>query len=247
MTAQVLVLLLTDLVLAIAGVVLRRRMEGRIQNGFTTGFTVCAAAALTHVLGTAPLAVALKGDLIGQATFLRINAYCGFVPAIVYARFFLEAVSTGGVEAIYSLNTGMVLESDFSKAKAMERGGDIPGAIDQYRRYFREEPKRPQALFEIARLQAREGQYYEAADSYREILAKFREDDGIWARASFHLAEILEVNLDDKSAGHHLLRQILKRAPKTTHAQFARERLLPREEQPDHFYRDWHGDAGPEG
>jgi hypothetical protein len=52
------------------------------------------------------------------------------------------------------------------------------------------------------------------------------------------LAELLESNLGDQKAGHNLLRQILKRAPKTRHAQFARERLLPKEEQPDHFYRD---------
>lgn len=238
MNVPILVLLLTDIALAIAGVILRRRMEGRIQKGFTTGFAVCGAAIVVHVLGAAPLAIATRGDLMGTSAFLRINGYFGFIPAIVFARFFLEAVSSGGVEAIFGLNTGMVLESDFSRAKAMERGGDIPGAIAQYQRYFKEAPKNPQALFEIARLQAREKQYYEAADTCRQILSKFREDDAVWARASFQLADLLEQYLNDTNAAHHILRQILKRAPRSKHAQFARERLMPREEQPDHFYRD---------
>lgn len=238
LTTAVLILLVTDTCLAIAGVVLRQRMEGRMQKGFTTGFVVCGAALLIHCLGAAPLALAVKGSIIGQATFLRYNGLLGFVPAVVFARFFLEAVSTGSVDAIFGLNTGMVLESDFSKAKARERGGDIAGAIDEYRRYFKEDARSPQALFEIGRLQTREQQFNDAADTYRQIIGRFRENDDVWARASVQLAELLEQYLHEKGAAHSLLRQVLKRAPKSRHAQFARERLLPREEQPDHFYRE---------
>ena len=79
--------------------------------------------------------------------------------------------------------------------------------------------------------------HHDAADTYRQIVGKFRENDDIWARASFHLAEILEMNLHDKAAAHALLRQILKRAPKTKYAGFARSRLMPATDAPDQFYR----------
>lgn len=220
------------------GEVLRRRLEGRIRRGFATGLLVVGLALLVHLLGAAPLALSARGDLMATSSFLNTNFVLGFIPAIIYARFFLEAASTGGVEAIFGLDTGISVDTDFSKAKALERGGDVDGAIAQYRRYFNEAPNLPNALFEIGRLQAKEQRYYDAANTYREISGKFRKDDAIWARASFHLSELLEVNLADKKAAHNLLRQILKRAPKTRHAQFARERLLPKEEQPDHFYRD---------
>jgi tetratricopeptide (TPR) repeat protein len=238
LSLPILILLLTDTALAIVGVILRRRMEGRMRRGFATGLLVVGLAVLCHILGSAPLAIAARGDLMATSDFLNINFMLGFIPAIIYARFFLEAASTGGVEAIFGLDTGVAIDSDFSKAKALERGGNVDEAIAQYRRYFKEAPKSAQALFEIGRLQAKEQRYYDAADTYREISGKFTTDDAVWARASFQLAELLESNLGDQKAGHNLLRQILKRAPKTRHAQFARERLLPKEEQPDHFYRD---------
>lgn len=209
-----------------------------MRRGFATGLLVVGIAVAIHILGAAPMALAAQGDLMATSDFLNINFMLGFVPAIIYARFFLEAASTGGVEAIFGLDTGMAIDSDFSKAKALERGGDVEGALAQYRRYFNEAPGSPQALFEIARLQTKEQRYDDGANTYREINSKFGKDDAIWARASFHLAELLEVNLGDQKAGHNLLRQILKRAPKTRHAQFARECLLPKAEQPDHFYRD---------
>ncbi len=238
LSLPILILLLTDTALAIVGEVLRRRLEGRMRRGFATGLLVVGLALVIHVLGAAPLAISARGDLMATSGFLNVNFVLGFIPAIIYARFFLEAASTGGVEAIFGLDTGVAVDTDFSKAKAMERGGDLDGAIAQYRRYFNEAPKIPHALFEIGRLQAKEQRYYDAADTYREISGKFGKDDAIWSRASFHLAELLEANLGDQKAGHNLLRQILKRAPKTRHAQFARERLLPKEEQPDHFYRE---------
>ena len=231
-------LVITDIVLSIIGVILRQRLEGRVHRGFSTGFIVVAVAALAHFIGAIPLALSLSESVISQAVFLKTNAMLGFVPTIVYARFFLEAVSSGGAEAMFGLNTGLAVECDFSKAKALERGGDVTGAIEQYRRYFREEPENSQALFAIAKLQSQEEMHDHAADTYRQIVGKFRDEDEVWARAYFHLAEILENNLHDKSAGHGLLRQILKRAPKSKYAGFARSRLMPTDEDAaDQFYR----------
>ena len=230
-------LLFTDIGLAVAGVILRRRMEGRVHRGFITGFGVVTAAVIVHFIGAIPLAISLSDSLISQATFLHINSLLGFVPAIVYGRFFLEAVSSGGAEALFGLNTGLTVECDFSKAKALERGGDVAGAIAQYRRYYREDPGNSQALFAIGRLQAQEQDFNGAADTYRQIVGKFREDDEVWARASFQLAELLENNLHEKSAAHSLMRQILKRAPRTRYADFARSRLSPTSDTTDQFYR----------
>jgi TolA-binding protein len=232
-------LLTTDIVLAVVGVVLRQRMEGRVQKGITTGFVVVFAAVVVHFIGAIPLALSLSKNMMSQAVFIRINMLLGFVPTIVYCRFFLEAVSSGGADALFGLNTGLAVECDFSKAKALERGGDIAGAIDQYRRYFREQPENPQALFAIGQLQSKEELHSDAADTYRQIVGKFREEDEVWARASFQLAEILVNNLHDKSAGQHLMRQILKRTPKTKSAGFARSRLMPTDEDAvDQFYRE---------
>ncbi len=246
MNFPVFILLVTDISLAIAGVVLRQNMEGRMPKGISTGFAVVGGAVVIHFLGAIPLAVSLSDSAISLATFLRLNSLLGFVPSIVYARFFLEAVSSGSAEALFGLNTGLKLESDFSKAKALERGGNVEGAIDQYRRYFREDPTSPQALFAIGLLQTKEGQHNDAADTYRQIVGKFREDDDVWARASFLLAELLEMYLHDKAAGQNLLRQILKRAPKTKYAGFARSRLMADDHVPDHFYRGEGHDRGGE-
>ena len=163
MSTPVFILLCTDIALAIGGVVLRRRLEGRMPRGISIGFVVVFGATLIHCLGAIPLAVSLSGNILSKAQFIRLNAYLGFVPMIVFARFFLEAVSSGGAEALFGLNTGLRVDSDFSKAKSLERGGDVDGAIDQYRRYFREEPTSPQALFAIGHLQSDGGNYHDAA------------------------------------------------------------------------------------
>ena len=117
------------------------------------------------------------------------------------------------------------MKSDFSKARALVHRDNIDGAIQEYRRCFQETPDDPAGLFQAARLLREENRFTEAADTLREILRQFKDQDAVWIRAAFDLAELYEAPLDDKQTTAYLFREIVKRAPQSLQGSMAQARL----------------------
>ena len=121
------------------------------------------------------------------------------------------------------------LPSDYSKAKARAKEGDVSGALSEYRRYFEENPKRPAPLFAAAAFLEQVGRFEQAVAYYREIAKTFETNTIIWSEATLRLADTLDNHLDMPKRAEEDWRGILKRARGTSQAKMASERLMRRE------------------
>ena len=186
----------------------------------------CGAAIVVHILASIPLAGAL--DLSspgGKLTYLSVTAVCGIGPAVMFAFMFMHAASTSAVQGLYGLRTAQPLKTDFSKARALVHRDDIDGAVQEFRRRFEETPDDPDGLFHAAKLLREENRFAEAADTLREILKRFKDQDEVWVRAAFYLGELYEGPLDDKETRAYIFQEIMKRAPASKYGSMAQARL----------------------
>lgn len=86
-------------------------------------------------------------------------------------------------------------------------------------------PSSARPALEEAGILAAQKRYEEAADRIRGVLNRFRGDDVQWAHAAYRLSEVLEYDLKDPGAAAFLLREVARRAPRTTQGRDAQERL----------------------
>jgi len=202
------------------------RYRDRSAVPLSLAVPACGAAVLVHIIASIPLASSLDlSDPGGRFLYLSVTALCGLGPAIMFAFMFMQAASTSTAQALYSMRTAQPLRSDFSKARALFHQDDIDGAVEEYRRCFQETPDDPEGLFQAAKLLREENRFAEAADTLREILQRFKDQDAVWVRAAFYLAELYEGPLDDNQTTAYLFREIVKRAPESLHGSMAQTRL----------------------
>ncbi len=186
----------------------------------------CCAAVLVHVLGSLPLAASVDfTETTGRATYFFVTVGSGLVPAILFALMFIKAASTSSARALYGLTTAQPVKTDFSKARALVHQDDIDGAVQEFRRQFRESPDDSDGLFKAARLLREEKRYKEAADTFRDILRHFKNHDTVWSRAAFELGELYDGPLEDKQAATYIFQEIFKRAPQSVPGSMAQARL----------------------
>ncbi|HUW60153.1 MAG TPA: tetratricopeptide repeat protein [Candidatus Bathyarchaeia archaeon] len=202
----------------------RYRDRGAIP--LSLAVSACCAAFIVHIMASIPLAVSLNlSSPAGKFICLSVTALCGIGPAVMFALMFMQAASTSAVQGLYGLRAAQPLKTDFSKARALVYQDDIDGAIKEYRRRFQETPDDPEGLFQAAKLLQEEKRFAEAADTLREILKRFKDQNEVWVRAAFYLGELYEGPLDDKRTTAYLFREIVKRAPKSMYGSMAQARL----------------------
>ena len=202
------------------------RYRDRDAVPLSLAVVACCAAVFVHILASIPLAflIDLSGPG-GRFRYLSVTAFCGIGPAAMFAFMFIGAVSTSAAHGLYGLRAAQPLKTDFSKARALVHRDDIDGAIAEYRRCFEETPDDPDGLFQVAKLLREENRFAEAADTLREILKQFKDQDAVWVHAAFYLAELYEGPLDEKQTTAYLLQEIVKRAPESMYGSMAQARL----------------------
>ena len=110
-------------------------------------------------------------------------------------------------------------------ARRRVAGKDIPRAVALYRQQMAVRPDSPRPLFEAATALECDGQYAEAADTLREIIASFREDVSTRCEAEYRLANLLDNHFDDLATVKHLLLDIIKSVSGSKTAALAANRL----------------------
>ncbi|MBI5092712.1 MAG: hypothetical protein HZB26_09765 [Candidatus Hydrogenedentes bacterium] len=166
-------------------------------------------------LGSAPVPLKL---LFGLGVFLPSLWITGRMTGLAAAAHFDEFLHRVNAEHRHSM--------DYGKARARERGGDVEGALREYRKYFQDHPSIPEPLFSAAQLLAHRRRFSEAEAVLREICARFRKDPAVWTEATYRLANLLDADIGDKPAATALFREIIRVAGKSEQARLAAERLL---------------------
>jgi tetratricopeptide (TPR) repeat protein len=213
-----------------------RRLERAADERGRDG--VVPFSTLLPAIGTAVAAHALATWFLGGTMDLSSptdryvvvfgSVFCGMLPTVLFTRIFIETATHRSVSSVFGMGTAEPPESDMSKAKALQRQGDIDGALREYRRVFAERPASPRPLFEAELMLSKEGRYPDAIDLARGIMQRFRGDEAVWLRAARRLADLQEHNLKDPAAADPVLREIIQRAPHSDEAQLARARLAQR-------------------
>lgn len=224
-------LVIVDILLTVGALVIRRRCEKTGKVDFSTALSAVIGAATIHVAAWLPFARHLlshgEGNFDAGTGFMIMGALAvpGFIPMILYGVLLRDAASHSAVESLYGLDTGKPAPSDYSKARALVKQEQVIAAVRQYRRYFEENPKEPEPLFEAAGVLAKKKRVKEAIGILREIRDQFVKDDAVWVRATFLLAELHQNNAGNNKAAQALLKEIVQRAPRTQYGRDANERL----------------------
>lgn len=230
------VLFAVDAGLACLALHLKQKTWGKHAQPISLGHAVAAslAALFVHFLASWPLAFVLNmSGIPGRTLYLGCFIFGGVTPAVIFAMIVIEAGSRGGAEVLFGgMKTAQPLPTDFSKAHALVQQDDVDGALREYRAHFRENPTDPRPLFEAARLLANEHRWSDAADAFRDIIGRFRDQDEVWAKASFRLAEICLHHLDEKELAVFILNEIARRMPAEDPGRRARQWLIDIEQAP---------------
>ena len=187
---------------------------------------IAAAALAVHTAAVLPLARVLGMDTgFGRAAVMWHSLLFGILPAWCYGRIVLESLAVSVAGFVFSMRSVRPLRKDFSRARTLLIEGDLEGAAAVYRDYFDESPDDPKPLFEMGRVFEGQERHEAAADLYREIMKRFQGHATQWSKAAYFLADLLEGPLADPQTAIYLFEEILRKAPKTTYAQFSRKRL----------------------
>jgi tetratricopeptide (TPR) repeat protein len=190
---------------------------------FPIAMMLAILAFLGHLAAAVPLARAADARTFDEWIILCVPfVSLGIAPAIVYFQILIASLTQSTGNLLFSSRTARPLTTDFSRAHTLERQGDISSALEQYWSYFDANPKSPQPLFEAASMLTRENRHREAANTLRETIRLFKDDDTIWGQASFRLAEILRNHLKDKDGATIVLREIARRCPQSNEGRRAR-------------------------
>ena len=117
---------------------------------------------------------------------------------------------------------------DFSRARAKAKQGDTDGAIQEYLKYFEENPKSPAPYFAAARWLESENKPDLAVGFYKKIMRHFEEKKVFWAEAALRLAALYDNTMNRRAESEKLLREIVNMKLRVPQRQTATDRLMQR-------------------
>jgi tetratricopeptide (TPR) repeat protein len=177
----------------------------------------------------APAICALMGLQLAAGLALLYLAYPMYLivllPLFVTGRQFAGLFARATAEKLYGSTIIAPMPSDFSRARALARQGNVNEALKEYRGYFEENPGSATPLFEAAQFLEEQRRYGQCVGYYREIMKTFEHQKGVWAEASVRLAAIFSDYLNDWKQAEPILNEVAKTVPRTEQARQARERL----------------------
>ena len=114
---------------------------------------------------------------------------------------------------------------DYSHAEALEKRGDLEGAVEIYKEAIWTNRRDPQAYVQLASLRNRMGFHEEAIDILRRALGVARFSSLGEALAVREIHEISSTRLDDSARAAPDLARYLEREPEGEHGDWARREL----------------------
>ena len=114
---------------------------------------------------------------------------------------------------------------DYSHAEALEKRGDLEGAVEIYEEAIWTNRRDPLAYFRLASLRTRVGLHEEAIDILRRALRVARFGRHGEALAVREIHEISSTRLDDSARAAPDLARYLEREPEGEHGEWARREL----------------------
>lgn len=140
------------------------------------------------------------------------------IPVAYYTHTVINSLAMRTLDHIGPFSARIDDPSEFAAARKLALRGDIDGAVSMYRNY---PDNQVNALFEAARLLKSEDRYLEAALMLEEIGQRFEMQIRVWAEATYQLAKLKEINLNDRKQAVVILRTIMERAPESRFSQLA--------------------------
>lgn len=156
-------------------------------------------------------------------------------PMAYFAFGVLDSLATRSVDRIGPLGAQIDDPSEFAAARKLALRGDIDGAVSMYRSYT---DNQANALFEAVRLLKSEDRFVEAAMLLNEIVDRFRHITRVWAEATYQLAKLKELSLNEPQNAARLFKEILDRAPESTICQMAGAELARLHQLDKSYYDD---------
>jgi len=164
------------------------------------------------------------GALMGLCLSLMIY----FPPIAIACSHFLDLFSDSTVTGLFLSGLSSPAPGQYGKARKKAMEDDLEGALIEFQRYHRENPKDPRPLLAAVRMFEKRGRFEDCANVWRDILRIYRDNEIVWAEAALRLADLLEQKCDDPKAAQYLLHEIQRRAPQSKQGRLATERLYER-------------------
>lgn len=197
--------------------------EGEVDVPWSVLLSAALIALTAHALATIHLVE--MADQTQQRQVFFGSVFVGLAPALVFARIAVKQFASQSVDTLYGEHFSNPPDTDFSRAKALHKRGDVEGAVRLCRGHYSDAPDSPRALFEAERMLSTAGQHEKALEVLHEIAKSFDKDDAAWSRATMRMANIHENELGDRDTADRLLHQIIKRVPQSEIGHLAHGRL----------------------
>lgn len=213
---------------AVIPVQLRKTYEKHDRDGvipLSILLPVILVIAVVHLVLTYILAQTVGAGPGGRTITLALSVVFGIAPAACLAVNLVHTLSQTSVNQLYGWNTARPPQTDMSRAKSLYMRGDVDGALEMFLHYARQEKADPRPLFEADWMLARSGRYDDSVAILREVTRRFQDNEKVWARATYRMADIYQSNLGDEKTARALLLEIVKRVPQSQEAHMAHGRL----------------------
>lgn len=221
------VLLLTDAILCMLARMLSKQ-DWSEEGGaipLWVAFPLCIGAIAAHTTGSVLLARSVTNPEV-TAIVLVSFVVMGILPIAAFVHMLSASIVNSSVDGMYSWNyTAAKPASDMGRAHARLQHNDMQGALREFRKCYEADPDNPEALFQIASILEGQECHDEAVRAYREITARFANQDASWAAAAYRLALIHERSLCDQNTADALFHEIVERKPHLAIARRARAHL----------------------
>jgi tetratricopeptide (TPR) repeat protein len=215
MNAGLIILIGTDVVLAVVGIMLVRSRWADSERGipFSVALLLCFGAFALHMLAYVVFAgfmVHEEGgtpDAFGKLTAILICVATGLVPAVIFGAVFLKSAASAFTTSLFGTQHGLSPEA-MAKARAMVSKGDIDGALGEYRRLAEEYPDVAEPLLAAGGVLEVAKRYEEAAALYKEVVQGYGHDDDAWTRAARRLVKLYQGPLDNPANANRLTHEM---------------------------------------
>ncbi|MDP7640457.1 MAG: hypothetical protein QGG73_12210 [Candidatus Hydrogenedentes bacterium] len=176
----------------------------------------------SHDEASAPVLLALLSVQFGAYILLIFVFGAGLIPLVVMllplfvtGRQVAGLFARAAVGSLFDSTIVAPMPSDFSRALARARAGNVNGALKEYRGYFDENPKSSTSLLALPLYLEQQQLYEQCAGYYREIMKTFEQQKGVWAEAGVRLAGIFSDYLDDWKKAEPILKEVVNTVPQT--------------------------------
>ncbi len=224
----ILTIVLTDAFLFVFLMLIKEKYESIMLELSILVLTLCVVA---HMGAT--WTATRSAEVEAHNIFIMVSSVCfGFMPVSVAVHMVAASMTSGAVDALYSTKSNAPnITQSYGKARVFREKGQLKEALEQYWKYFYENPKNPAPLFAAVTMFLADGKVDDAEEILRSVMDHFEKDNAVWCDAAFQLANITETQKQDKKAANALMRSIVKRSPHSELGHLAGARLLKDQEK----------------